>query len=92
MGQDIVSALQFFQHVYGDVPVKQFYATEIPYPHGEAFPGLVHLALSTFDNTSDDGFDEFFRAHEVAHQWWGIGVDYATYHDRWLFNVQPIIL
>jgi aminopeptidase N len=20
----------------------------------------------------------------VAHQWWGIGVDYATYHDRWL--------
>ena len=84
VGQDIVSALQFFQHVYGDVPVKQFYATEIPYPHGEAFPGLVHLALSTFVNTSDDGFDEFFRAHEVAHQWWGIGVDYATYHDRWL--------
>jgi aminopeptidase N len=20
----------------------------------------------------------------VAHQWWGIGVDYATYHDQWL--------
>jgi aminopeptidase N len=20
----------------------------------------------------------------VAHQWWGIGVDYSTYHDRWL--------
>jgi len=84
VGQDVVSALQFFQHVYGDVAVKQFYATEIPYPHGEAFPGLVHLALSTFVNTSDDGFDEFFRAHEVSHQWWGIGVDFATYHDRWL--------
>lgn len=29
-------------------------------------------------------FDEVFRAHEVAHQWFGIGVDYATYRDRWL--------
>jgi hypothetical protein len=84
VGQDVLSALQFFQHVYGDVPVKQFYATEIPYDHGEAFPGLVHLALSTFVTSADDGFDEFFRAHEVAHQWWAIGVDYATYHDRWL--------
>ena len=84
VGQDVLSALQFFQHVYGDVPVKRFYATEIPYDHGEAFPGLVHLALSTFVSSSDDGFDDFFRAHEVAHQWWAIGVDYATYHDRWL--------
>jgi aminopeptidase N len=25
-----------------------------------------------------------FRAHEVAHQWWGISVDYASYRDRWL--------
>ena len=31
-----------------------------------------------------EGFDQVFRAHEVAHQWWGIGVDYATYHDRWM--------
>ena len=27
---------------------------------------------------------EIFRAHEVAHQWWGIGVDFDTYHDQWL--------
>src|ERR1043165_8654449 len=31
-----------------------------------------------------DGFDEFFRAHEVAHQWWGNGVRPATYRDAWL--------
>ena len=30
------------------------------------------------------GEDEVFRAHEVAHQWWGIGVDFASYHDQWL--------
>jgi aminopeptidase N len=27
---------------------------------------------------------QIFRAHEVAHQWWGIGVDFKTYHDQWL--------
>ncbi len=84
VGQDVLNALKLFQHLFGNVPVKRFYATEIPYSHGEAFPGLVHLSLATFVTTDQSGFDEFFRAHEVAHQWWGIGVDYATYHDRWL--------
>ena len=28
------------------------------------------------------GDDEVFRAHEVAHQWWGIGVDFTSYHDH----------
>ena len=84
VGQDALNALKFFEHVYGPVPVKKFYVTEIPYLHGEAFPGLIHLAATTFVNSSDDGFDEFFRAHEVAHQWWGIGVDFDTYHDQWL--------
>ena len=84
VGTDVQNALRFFGHVYGELPVKRLYATEIPYSHGEAFPGLIHLSMSTFIDTDVNGFDEFFRAHEVAHQWWGIGVDYATYHDRWL--------
>src|SRR5690606_19479971 len=85
VGEDVQKALTFFTEVFGPLTsVDRFYATEIPYSHGEAFPGLVHLSLSTFISTDTDGFDEFFRAHEVAHQWWGIGVDYATYHDRWL--------
>jgi predicted metalloprotease with PDZ domain len=84
VGADVEGSLKFFGHVFGGLPVKRLYATEIPYEHGEAFPGLIHLSLSTFVDTDIDGFDEFFRAHEVAHQWWGIGVDYATYHDRWM--------
>ncbi len=84
VGADVSKSLKFFQGVYGPPPVKQFYATEIPGWHGEAFPGMVHLSWATFQNTSDDGEDEAFRAHEVAHQWWGIGVDFASYHDQWL--------
>ena len=66
------------------MPGKKLYATEIPYFHGEAFPGLIHLSWTTFQQTDLWGRDEVFRGHEVAHQWWGIGVDYKTYHDQWL--------
>jgi hypothetical protein len=84
VGGDIAKSLRFFQHVYGPVAAKEFFATEIPYSHGEAFPGMVHLSWSTFHQTDDKGMDEVFRAHEVAHQWWGIGVDFNSYHDQWL--------
>lgn len=84
VGADVAKSLKFFQEKYGPTPVRRFYATEIPDFHGEAFPGMVHLSWVTFQNTADEGWDEVFRAHEVAHQWWGIGVDFASYHDQWL--------
>src|SRR5207245_11496212 len=45
---------------------------------------MIDLSWSTFQMTSLDGFDEFFRAHEVAHQWWGNGVRPGSYRDAWL--------
>jgi len=82
VGSDMSRSLRFFQSVYGPTDIKHFYVTEIPEYHGEAFPGMLHLSWVTFQKTDDQGTDEVFRAHEVAHQWWGIGVDYLTYHDR----------
>ena len=84
VGDDCRKSLSSSRHVYGPTKLKHFYATEIPEYHGEAFPGMLHLSWVTFQQTDDQGADEVFRAHEVAHQWWGIGVDYQTYHDRWL--------
>lgn len=84
VGDDVTQSLAYFAHHFGPPPVDRFYATEIPYGHGEAFPGLVHLSWVTFQQQGRQGEDEFFRAHEVAHQWWGIAVDYASYRDRWL--------
>jgi hypothetical protein len=81
---DLLQSLKFFQRVYGSAPVKQLHAAEIPYFHGEAFPGLLNLSWVTFVHDDGQGESEVFRAHEVAHQWWGIGVDFATYHDQWL--------
>ena len=84
VGEDVTRSLRFFQRAYGPSGVKHFYATEIPGFHGEAFPGMVHLSWITFQQTGAHGEDQVFRAHEVAHQWWGIGVDFKSYHDQWL--------
>jgi len=84
VGADVASAMRFYEHVYGEAPVTHFYATEIPDLHGEAWPGIIGLSYATFMQNDDQGNNEVFRAHEVAHQWWGIAVDYATYRDRWI--------
>jgi hypothetical protein len=86
VAQDIANSIVFYEHVFGKTNQKHFTASEIPLPHGEAFPGFIHLAWSTFDRSELDvsGFEEYFRAHEVAHQWWPIGAGFKTYHDQWM--------
>lgn len=84
VAEDVGTSFLMFTRVFGELPVKRFYATEIFGSHGEAFPGMLHLAWTTFLRNDEKGFDHIFRAHEVAHQWWGIGVDFASYHDQWL--------
>lgn len=81
---DMLNAMRFYQYLYGKSPVNTFYATETPHLHGEAFPGLIHLSWATFKYADSRGSNEVFRGHEVAHQWWGVGVKYRTYHDQWL--------
>jgi len=84
VGSDIANSLGFFTRMYGPPLFDHYYATEIPYYHGEAFPGLIHLSWVTFINWSTDGEDESFRAHEMAHQWWYYGVEPASYRDAWM--------
>jgi hypothetical protein len=81
---DVSNSLKLFTYLFGPCPADHFNVTEIPYSEGVSFPGLIELSWGTFANTSLDGFDEFFRAHEAAHQWWGIGVLPGSYRDAWL--------
>ena len=84
IAQDISNSVILFDNIFGSIDLKSLNVTEIPYLHGEAFPGLIHLSWSTVVQSNFEGADEVFRAHEAAHQWWGIGVDFETYHDQWL--------
>jgi hypothetical protein len=81
---DVLGSIQFFKGLIGPIPLNELQVTEIPYYHGQAFPGLIHLSFANYQGITKDKDDEIFRAHEVAHQWWGIGVNFDSYHDQWL--------
>lgn len=84
IGSDVQRSLHLYQYLYGKLDCDTLYIAEWPEGHGEAFPGLVHLSVGTFMQESSSGSDELFRTHEVAHQWWGICINYKSYHDQWL--------
>jgi len=81
---DVSNSLLYFTNLYGEPPFEHYWITEIPYFLGVSFPGVIHLSWMTFQNTTLDGFDQYFRAHEAAHQWWGNAVRPLSYRDAWL--------
>ncbi len=81
---DAARAVAFFNRMLGPPPVPRIVVAEIPDTKGEAFPGLIQITWTPFWGRNVAAEDAVFRAHEVAHQWWGYGVDYRTYHDHWL--------
>jgi hypothetical protein len=82
---EMLMSIGFFDALFGPPPVRTLHVSEIPYFHGEAFPGMIHFSAVTFlREYIVEGATEVFRSHEVAHQWWGLGVDYRSYHDQWL--------
>lgn len=84
VADDVINSMKLFSHLFGPYPYSRLSVSEILAYHGEAFPGFIHMGFSTWIKTDNYGHNRLFRAHEVAHQWWGIGVGYESYHDQWL--------
>ena len=80
---DLVGTLQTFQTYFGPYPFDSLRLTEAPWNLGQAFPGLVLLSSQAFGNLHRREAQSF-RAHEIAHQWWGAEVDWETYRDQWI--------
>jgi hypothetical protein len=84
VGQDVVDSLAFYQQLFdAKLPDAPIYVTSINGVHGQAFDGYIQLAEQSFDILGP-GLGELFRAHEAAHQFWGVLVGAATYRDAWL--------
>lgn len=81
--EDLTGALQIYTDYFGPYPYDSLLVTETPTYTGLAFPGLVLLSFQAF-GTLHTGEAELFRAHEVAHQWWGVAVEFEDYRDQWL--------
>ncbi len=81
---DVVGAADLYAAMFGPPPYDRLKVAEVFSYHGEAFPGLLHLGMQTWFKTDQWGNERLFRAHETAHQWWGVAVGYESYHDQWL--------
>jgi hypothetical protein len=85
VARDVAKSLAYFGTLF-DAPLpagEPLYVTSISARHGQSFDGFIHLPEQSFDLLGP-GLAELFRAHEVAHQWWGHRVGAATYRDAWL--------
>ena len=82
---------------FGRAPYDNIYITEQPnFSFGQSWPNLVYLPISAYIdstqrwmlfgqiNSKFTGFVQEVTPHEVAHQWFGHGVSWASYHDQWL--------
>jgi aminopeptidase N len=88
------ASAQIFTAYFGPTPFKRLALTQQTADnYGQSWPQLVWLPLSYFldDTFRHDfyGFDSrgYFTAvapHEIAHQWWGHTVTWASYRDQWM--------
>jgi hypothetical protein len=84
VGQDVSNSLAFYQKLFdAKLPATPIYVSSINGTHGQAFDGFIQLAHKSFDLLGP-GVGELFRAHEAAHQFWGVMVGAASYRDAWL--------
>jgi len=80
---DLTDSIKLFTEYFGSFPYPSLLVTETATQSGQAFPGLLFLSYQTFGELHT-GEAELFRAHEVAHQWWGAAIDWKSYRDQWL--------
>lgn len=82
---DVARCLQFFRGQLGEPLAPSFHAVETPLLRYEAYPGLIHMMLPGDKLLPGaEWTPDVIRAHEISHQWFGLGVAPATYHDAWL--------
>src|SRR6266436_6505619 len=82
---------------FGQAPYNNVAITEQPnFNFGQSWPSLVYLPISAYIDSTQrwqlfghidnnfSGFAQEVTPHEVAHQWFGHSVMWASYHDQWL--------
>jgi hypothetical protein len=91
------SILAFYQKLFGSYPFEKLDVVQRLWPTGggnspasfvilDEIPRAPdsHMILDSRSPVDFSHWKEYFLSHEIAHQWWGQGVSWDTYHDQWL--------
>jgi hypothetical protein len=95
LGKEIDSSIRFYENFSGPFPFHNLSVSQIPGTFGQGWPGLLYLSTFSFlpseaqqraglSTTGQEHFTELVPYHEVAHQWWGNVVGWASYRDQWI--------
>ncbi len=81
---EIANAVKVFNRLFVPLDIKTLRVTATRQRHGRGFEGLLLLGGGATETSSSSEAD-LFRAHEVAHEWWGHYVRPRRWpEDRWL--------
>ncbi|MCP4568155.1 MAG: M1 family metallopeptidase [FCB group bacterium] len=78
---DLAGAFEAFYDRFGPPTSKELDIVDRVAFVGQSSPGLIHLSHISFETKRDQAR---FRAHEIAHQWWGHTAVPKTVRDMWL--------
>jgi hypothetical protein len=95
LGQEVLDAIRFNEKLSGPFPFERLAIAQIPGAFGQSWPGLLYLSTLSYlppaaqrragiSQQTLEHFTELVPIHEVAHQWWGNLVGWASYRDQWL--------
>jgi len=89
--------LDFYGRAFGPFPYEKLGIVLRPWPFMGGHSPASFILINEVPGFSGAGFqtpvdtpvnlsnwDEYFLAHEIAHQWWGQGVSSDSYKDQWL--------
>ena len=86
--------LKFYGSLMGEMPYPSLtiglIESDLPGGHSPAYASLLNEPLQNSDlmwrrdPVYFRDFQDFFLAHELAHQWWGQAVGWSNYHEQWL--------
>ena len=95
--EETKNILTLYESWFGPYPYESFSIVHRLWPQigGHSPPSYVvlndmlqisHAYRRSLGNSPVDlsRWREYFLAHEIAHQWWGHGVTWDSYHDQWL--------
>jgi hypothetical protein len=91
---DGVNACRVYRKTFGPIPATRVAVTQqAQWSFGQSWPSLVFLPYLAFLDAGvrhelglarSQDFVDLVGYHEMAHQWWGHSVGFASYHDAWL--------
>jgi hypothetical protein len=89
--------LTYFQGLFGEYPYEKLAIVRRVWGSAGGHSPSSFIVLNELPETISQNlrpspaspvdfsrWKEFFLAHEIAHQWWGQGMAWATYRDQWL--------